>query len=418
MNAKMVLICITYICMFTSVYIVYGMFEPTLNDKTQIPPKIFALIDIIYFMKLPGATLYTTIADRTGRHKLLVAISLSCFVFFSWTYCILSKLKIGINTLTMINSALLLFSMAGAFPLMESIALNYLISIEGVDRYYHLFLMSEHFGCLIADILYSLLYKRGYGIFYESEHLFVSLIFAILAIICLYFVPAHSKSSRKKAKKISFKEYSYEILKIVTSGYFIVLMVVCLEGVVRRGASSFLPAYMEIHGFDRRSISGLRTIRDMFGIINCLLIRKIREKMNIFAMMNIGILGNFIRILAFNCFRTVPYGKRGQIFLYVIAEISKGLYSSFFLYSITIIANLYSNDWNRAIFQGINSGVYNGLGATLAGILGTNVFSKDPSKLQKPNFILFFSLLFYTTVICLFLSLVVTFINMNKLRFK
>ncbi|KAG0436543.1 hypothetical protein DMUE_4174 [Dictyocoela muelleri] len=413
MESEIKWICASYFFMFCSIYIVYGMFERTINDQTGISPKTFSSIDIIYFLKMPGAALYTAVADRTGRHKLLVAISLSLFVAFSWMFCILKKFKISIGNSTRINSGLLFLSMSGVFPLMDSISLSYLNSINGVDKYFNLMIISQHMGCLLSNILYSLVYNRFPGPLERIEHLVVSLISAILAIFCLYFIPAGSKKT-KKNKNISFGEYLNEIGKIIFSGYSLILISICLEGAIRRGVSSFLPAYMQLNGFKKREISGMRTIRDILGILNCLLIKKLRKRMGYFAMLNIGVLCNLLRIFILNSFGSFPLYKSGKGVLYVLTEIAKGLYSTFFFYSVGIIANIYSNDNNHAIFQGLNAGIYNGLGAMLSGLIGYFVFSDAELNLQKNNFNIFFHILLYSGITSFFLSLIVTFVNKKK----
>ncbi|KAG0437463.1 hypothetical protein DMUE_3668 [Dictyocoela muelleri] len=405
----------SYIFLFCSIYIVYGMFERTINDQTGISPKTFSSIDIIYFLKMPGAALYTAVADRTGRHKLLIAISLSLFVAFSWGFCILEKFNISIENSTRINSGLLFFSMSGVFPLIDSISLSYLNSINGVDRYFTLIIISQHVGCLLSNILYSSVYNRFPAYLEKTEHLVVSLISAILAIFCLYFVPAGSKKT-KKNKNISFGEYLSEIEKILCSKYSLILISICLEGIIRRGVSSFLPAYLQLYGFKKQEISGMRIFRDILGILNCLLIKKFRKRMGYFTMLNIGVLCNLIRVLILNYFGSFPFDKSGKGVLYVLSEVAKGLYSTFFFYSVGLIANAYSNDHNRAIFQGMNSGTYNGLGAMISGVIGYFTFSNAELNLQKDNFNTFFDILLYSGIASLCISIIMTFSNRNKLK--
>lgn len=386
---------------------------------------MYGFATIIYAMNFFGAMIWSTLADKTGRYKIIIIVT---SLFYTIIACLMLNFKTGQKEILSTGKMILVFAgfgafnlfLSAAFPLVDAMILGMLSTMPGVSKdqfgYQRMWGAVGHF---VATLL-----SMGIKEFFRESNFSIiifQLVVALLFILIVWFgvkdvKPVrgghhhHGTSSEKKglvtpspspvgaqgnelhqvpvaqaigmaptpappsaadelvAEGQAGQKHPILALLMDPSFMFFMLFVACM-GVVRAVSSSFQKPLMVKANRDDFITSALLDIGRMFSEIFVYLIAKpLKNAMGIYWLMIFSQVAGIGRILGYYF---MPIHDRTMANTISAAlELIKGFSSGLVSSSAIPIANRIAPPGCENSAQGLFSGNYSGLSMALGGLVG------------------------------------------------
>lgn len=375
-NYKIIKLMIPIILIYFSTYCtVYSVQDFIFSDikKYSTSDNITLFLYTIYCIKFFNAILVSSYADNKQNHNKLLIFGLllygiSLFSFFIFSFYLKNVNKI-ISLIYLICSLIFYFSGLGIiFPMLETLGINYLKNNKLLD-YFYLVKIFCSLGHMIAYIPGILIGKGGYFNLFKKLELdtlrtILGFIYSIITIFIIYFskinyIIYNSFNKEKEIKKEIKQSFFKKLINLLSYKYFIFLITIISQGINRASTQALCRVYHKNIGISIKQGSLITCMRLIIEILIFLTLGRFKKKNLIYYFF---IFCSFISILKplLLFLMNKNDSELKKTIKLIIAEISKGIFSSFFNYSSVRIAEDLSKIENKTLSQGICAGVYSG----------------------------------------------------------
>lgn len=381
--------------LYASIYAVHNFMFQIVKETGVVDKKKYCLLQLLYIFKFAGVVIFCNLGDRKGIHRYILAVNVILYSFSMLALYNLSSIEsLGLRKImvivTIVSSYIFI---SGTFPLLDSLIYNYL-EHKGMDvRQSGRVRMGGALGNMFVQVVCSMLQKffknklKGEGMVNRENmvnigcNLFFS---AGTALIALLFAPNYvlgEKIVSKPKKSWNVKKIFSDLMSLFTPLFVLYTVAVLGQGVDRAGISTFLSKYLDTNGIDRSFVHLLF----FFRCIPEILIYGLSQQIESVLGMNVMFLCSVI-VSTFRSFFYASYdfggSKRTVMTITVIAEIFKGLYSSFFNYCGLRIFRSFAADDTLSLAQGVFNGTYNALSYFTFAFLGYFLVDYEKAGLQ------------------------------------
>ncbi len=364
----------------------------------------FGLVAALSGFNFFGALCWSWIADKTGRHKLIL---ITCCLAYAGFFTMLNWKPFGENqanaslAYTVVCYGLSNFCVSALFPLLDNQVFNMLASTKNFSK--------ERFGRVrlwgtVGHAAITIVNAIGMDSLKHTEAEYdvmflnlcgTSILCATLTYFCIpggifsrsritHKPPAKHGSHGKAAdhKQAEAETIKNPRLKLLKNPHFLFfLFVVLMSGYVRSVMSYFLALFMEKDMNQSKVLIALSHLCRMSSEVAVFFYGKEMNKLfGVYWLLVIGQACGIIRIFMYS---VIPV-TGNWFFLSFAIELLKGINTAAIISAAIPIANSIAPPGAQASAQGLFSGVYSGLSAALGGTLGGGLgfaFNEDMQKM-------------------------------------
>lgn len=426
MNCQYMSLFVISFFLYASIYAVHSFMFQILQETGVIDKKKFCLMNLFFFFKCAGVLVFSNLGDRKGIHKYLIAVNV---FIYSCTFLVLYNLKRIENLILrrwlVLCSIIVNYSvLAGTFPILDSLIYNYLEAVGLDNRLSGRIRMGGSFGNMFVQIICTIIQKFSEQNSTREEqkqrknliNIGCNCVFGVLtAITCLLFAPKYSLANKVKLKKKAWnvKKVFSDLTSIFSPILLFYTLAVLGLGIDRAAISNFLSKFLENNGVDRSFIHILLLCRSIPEIAIYGFSQKIEKLIGMNVMFLLAVLVSFFRSLFYSLFdlQKNPGAVRA---ITVIMEVSKGIYSSLYNYSVLRIFRSFATDEKLSSVQGLCSSTYNAMAYVVFAFLGFFMVDYDTLSTKQSDDDL--RRLFFVVAIITSFSIIAPIINIIKIR--
>lgn len=369
--------------LYAAIYSVYSFMFQIVEETGVVDKKRFCLLNLFYIFSFVGMMIFSNIGDRKGIHKYIIAVSI---LLYSFVFIVLYNLKYVAdlylrNIFVVLNIIAIYILFGGTFPLVDSLTYNYLEHTGSDNRLSGRIRMGGSFGNMFIQIFCSVIQyfsEKDYTPETQKQRkIFINIgcnvVFSVCtALTCLLFAPKYvlgKKNIQKEKKSWNLKKFFTDLFTIFTPIVFLYTMAVIGIGIERAAITGFLGKFLENKGFERSFIHILFFCRTVPEVIIYGFSRKVEKLlgMNVMFFCAIAISGSRTLYYAYSSFNEISTTVKTVT---IIAEIFKGVHSSFFNYSSLRIFRSFATDDTLSSAQGLFNSVYNALSYVVFALFG------------------------------------------------
>jgi len=380
---------ILYFMLYMAIYSANSLAAPYMVDNWGLKASTAGFIMALQGINFIGAIFWTSMADKTGKHRMLLVIGTMASAFFLFVNSLPKVLQYKMSVpAEMIFTCFALscswFFQSAMFPLLDSAMISILSQDPAFSK--DMFGMQRLFASPahpLATIIQGCTQFFNAPIklyLYQAVAFFCSLGFALCVQVG---VPAHIAQTiqhgHKKEEKITAipmagevaKKESSPVVRLLSNpGFLFYIVFVVSAGLLANSLTIFQPILSnEIFGtYDKYKFlkTALAKIPAMISEITVFFTS--RSLMNAFGVYWLLLASQFFGILRLMSY---AFNTKGQPtwFIYVI-EILKGLNSGLIVSAGVRVASDMALPGCANTAQGLFSGTYKGVSISLAGIIG------------------------------------------------
>ena len=387
------------------IYSTHAFLFQFVEAEWEIKKHEYALTNFVQFTNIAGAFVFSRLADRTGKYRLIVA---GCVAAYTSCMCLLlwcpASLKTEANNYYKLAyylaiNAVCFFFTAGTFPLLDSMVMSKLSSNPKLSK--EMFGRQRLWGtighCVIGVIVHELYTLSGK----DYKVMFYTLIVSTICFIATVFagipgdlkVEAHSHGHHAPAagNKDTAKEGAApaaspsgprpSTLSLLTSPSFsFFLGTVLVAGLIRAIITTYQSPFItnELY-YDKSVVSSSIFIRVFPEAALYFFSKEIIQWVGIYWVLIIGHTAGVIRMFGYTLVTAGPTLPKGAdrpkpawfSFVFILAlECLKGVNSSLVISSAARIASDMAPKGLASTAQGLVAGVWQGLSMTLGSLAG------------------------------------------------
>ena len=371
-----------YFFMNLAFYSCYTFRPKYLLQVQGIETKDYALVAaVLSLVSFFAAYFWSYLSDRLGKPKqiLLATTVLSAIIFQFLAIKFPNDLRMVLATLI---SGVYIFLVSGFIPLLDALVMNMLTVMPNASR--ELYGRQRMWGTIAYAVISS-----AVGTFkelYPAVNIFVavlSAVFVVFIFICLrdpslYIIPKKKPDVESKVKSadsktpapadVQVKQKSGMISLLTNSNFLFLLLVVFMNGLARATMTHFVEPIQRnvfktppaITGASSATGVSLEIVVFFFG----------RSLLRIFGVRRMLLIAQTAMVARISCYAFLPQDFAGAQYAPLYYELFKGLSFGFMqTASVTWVTEIASQEL-KATAQALYSGVFSGLAAFVAGLIG------------------------------------------------
>ena len=375
------------------IYSTHAFLFQYVEDAWKINKAQFSLTNFVQFTNLAGSFVFSRLADRTGKYRLIVA---GCVAAYCACMCLLlfpifmgeKQEYFKIAYYLAINGACFFFT-SGTFPLLDSMVMSKLSSNPKLNK--EMFGRQRLWGtvghCIIGVIVHEVYEICGK----DLKVMFYTLIISSILFIITVFVgipgnlkiEAHSHGHHGPATTSNNKETASPVagprptaFSLMTSPSFsFFLGTVFVAGFIRSVITTYQSPYITSELlYDMSVVSKSIFVRVFPEVTLYFFSKEITQWLGIYWVLIIGHTAGVVRMFGYT---VVPKGlAKGSkpsnlVYCFILAlECLKGVNSSLVISSAARIASDMAPKGLASTAQGLVAGTWQGLSMTLASLAG------------------------------------------------
>ena len=392
-----------YFMLYMAIYSANSLAAPYMVDNWKLKSSTVGFIMALQGVNFLGAIFWTSTADRTGKHRLLLVIGTMVSAFFLFVNGLPKMLQIKLSipvdiAFTCIALACTWFFQAAMFPLLDSAMISLLSQDPAFSK--DMFGMQRLFGSPahpLATIV------QGCTQFFDAPlklYLYQAVAFGtslMFAVCVMLGVPAHTPQAahpghghakkgdekntsvpmaEETAKQMAQSQRSPVIRLLTDPGFLFYIVFVVSAGLLANSLTIFQPI-LSNEIFGAKNAGGAP---DKFKFLKTALAKipaMISEIAVFFTsrslMQSLGVYWLLLASQFFGIVRIMSYSfitKNQPSWFVYIFEILKGLNSGLIVTAGVRVASDMALPGCANTAQGLFSGCYKGISITLAGIIG------------------------------------------------
>lgn len=361
---------------YAGIYSVHNFFKEMVGKK-NLTLKQLNFLDIFEFIRIPGASLFSFLADKTGRlQEIVIACMLGYSISIVYLFYAPSAIKPEGFTVGMflLDAVIKLFN-CGIFPPLEMLVLHETCRRGHSKRAYGIMRISATMGRALGH-LSNFLNTSGSVAFKINVLVFYSLLAVLMLVlsICLEHRPSKDEAGREeKATEVRFLK---NIRVILRSRYSAILLIVISQGLHRTSHTSMQASYLSALGIKELQKRGIFMFRIIPEVVFYLMASYMEDLVGCYWMLSLATLAAFLYMVPY---LYLPRNLAPDTYatLYAFAEIFKGIFSCFMGYSCAKLTKLLIPEYARVTAQGMYNSSLIGVGSILSGIAGWIMLEKD-----------------------------------------
>lgn len=376
-----------YLTANMSVYASYTYVSNYFAEVWRIPIHKFGYLSGLSAASFAGSLLWTMLADRTNRHKLILFVSV---ISYALLFC---SLKIEHPRIMMDGwkrEALVSFAYGGSnlfisaiYPLLDN---RMLLLLSKDTRYTKDLFGRQRLWGTVGQVLITGI--NGLGIqYFGYDVMFVSLACSSLLFLLVVFFaipsslsPCNSEPTTveepKKEKRANFWRPFFELVTNLDFIFF--LSIVLVTGYARGILGNFLPYYLQYVMHQSPAVYGIALQTRLVTEILFFFIGK--QLLQVFGVYGILLLAQVSGALRALLYTVIPSTKAWSYAVFGI-ELLKGINNACLISAGVKLAHEMAPEGCETTAQGFVSGVYGNLANAAAGVLGGFIlqnFAHDP----------------------------------------
>ena len=386
------------------IYSTHSFLFQYVNDTWHITKSEYSLTNFVQFTNIAGSFVFSRLADRTGKYRLIVS---GCVLGYCLFMCLLlfpvmvptpeqiaaeeDPLKVYRIGVYLLINAVCFFFTAGTFPLLDSMVMSKLSSNPNLSK--ELFGRQRLWGtighCIIGEIvhyIYKHLYTNLNVMFYTlivTSGLFIASVF--VGIPGDLKVEAHShghhghgganKDSKDSAAASPSGPRPTAFSLMTSPSFSFFLGTVFVAGFIRALITTFQsPFITEELLYDKKVVSGSIMSRVVPEALLYFFSKEISQYLGIYWVLIIGHTAGVLRMFGYTM---VPAGKSKNstpetwvLYSIYALEWLKGVNSSLVISSAARIASDMAPKGLASTAQGLVAGTWQGLSMTIGSLSG------------------------------------------------
>jgi MFS family permease len=377
------------------IYSTHAFLYQYVNTVWGIEKDEYSLTNFVQFTNIAGAFVFSRLADRTGKYRLIVA---GCVAAYCCCMCLLlfpvflgdDRKVFKIAYYLTINAACFFFT-AGTFPLLDSMVMSKLSSNPKLSK--EMFGRQRLWGT-IGHCIIGVIVHEAYEIFgNDYKIMFYTLIISSVAFIATVFfgipanlkIEAHSHGHHGHGGSKDNKEASASpaasgprptAFSLMTSASFsFFLGTVLVAGFIRSIITTYQSPYIteELH-YGKGVVSNSIFVRVFPEAALYFFSKEITQWLGIYWVLLIGHTAGVVRMFGYTLVPSGPVeNSKPSTFAYfsiLALECLKGVNSSLVISSAARIASDMAPKGLASTAQGLVAGTWQGLSMTIASLSG------------------------------------------------
>ncbi|ELQ73892.1 Major Facilitator Superfamily (MFS) [Trachipleistophora hominis] len=354
------------------------------GECKHISVRLNSFVQILGCLSIPSAFVWSYLADRTKWHTRIIAINALFYVIASIINFNLRNMtnRYAVQCGCVLAILLRQISAGGTFSIFFALLLNYVKRTNSSNRNVG---TAKMFGILGITFVMMMLGLSGY-LFPSTNARNVALVICVLfgtfsAVLAFFSLPEFVKPEAVLFKrKISLKDLFkrvYQYMNLIVLAFFLTTVLI---GLNRIALDNFSTSFYHLLGYEMHHIRlffCFRMIIEAFALFHSDRLCKFIGLYNLFLLSAVfTVLRTFI-LTMFDLLRASKYRK---IFLVCVVEAFKGVSTSAYFYSSTLIFRSFAKYDTQTLAQGLNGCAYNGVPSVLFSIISVFVTNPQSSK--------------------------------------
>jgi MFS family permease len=377
------------------IYSTHAFLFQYVNTVWGIEKDEYSLTNFVQFTNIAGAFVFSRLADRTGKYRLIVA---GCVAAYCCCMCLLlfpvflgdDRKVFKLAYYLIINAACFFFT-AGTFPLLDSMVMSKLSSNPKLSK--EMFGRQRLWGT-IGHCIIGVIVHEAYEIFGKDyKIMFYTLIISSVAFIATVFfgipanlkIEAHSHGHHGHGGSKDNKEASASpaasgprptALSLMTSASFsFFLGTVLVAGFIRSIITTYQSPYITAElNYGKGVVSNSIFVRVFPEAALYFFSKEITQWLGIYWVLLIGHTAGVVRMFGYTLVPSGPIpDSKPSTFTYfsiLALECLKGVNSSLVISSAARIASDMAPKGLASTAQGLVAGTWQGLSMTIASLSG------------------------------------------------